>query len=165
MTTLQKNLVKFCDTSHWRSVVGLTLNLKQSIVTPSGGFISIDELGAKRSFRHFMNRLNRRIYKSAFRQHGKRLQVIPLLERSAEGRWHYHVAIEPPSFLDDTEFGQIAMEAWLQTPMGYGHCGISTDVNEGWISYMTKLRGKSGLEAYIDCIDTDAFYNTPIASA
>jgi hypothetical protein len=148
-----------CDTSQWRSVVGLTLNLKQSVVTAFDGFIRLDELAAKKTFRHFMNLLNRRIYNFAFRRYGKRLRVIPILEKSAEGRWHYHAAIEPPLFIDASSFGDIAMGVWLQTDLGYGHGEVVADVDAGWIAYMAKLRCKSGLEAYTDCIDTEAFYN------
>lgn len=93
-----------------------------------------------------------------------RLKVIPILEKSESGRWHYHVAMEAPAFLDDDEFANMAMEAWLRTDLGYGNGEISTNVDGGWIIYMTKLRGKSGLEQFLDCIDTDAFY-PPIAGA
>ena len=163
MTTLQEKtaLIKLCHTSHWRSSVGLTLNLKQSAVTTSGGVVRLDELTAKKAFRHYMNVLNRRIYNSAFRKHGKRPRVIPILEKSEEGRWHYHAAIEPAQFMDPNSFGEIAMDVWRQTSLGYGHGEITIDVDAGWIAYMAKLRGKSGLEAYTDCIDTDAFYNPP----
>jgi hypothetical protein len=161
MTQLQEKtaLIQLCETSHWHSVVGLTFNLKQSDVTPLGGFVRIDELTAKKAFRHYMNVLNRRIYGAAFRHHGKRLRVIPILEKSADGRWHYHAAIEPPRFQDKSAFGGIAMDVWLQTPLGYGHGEISVNADGGWIAYMAKLRGKSGLDEYFDCIDTEAFYN------
>jgi hypothetical protein len=161
VTALQENtaLIKFCDISHWRSAVGLTLNLKQSVEMPSGGFVRLDELAAKKAFRHYMKLLNRQIYKCAFRHHGKRLRVIPILEKSEEGRWHYHAAMEPPLFMDANGFGDIAMDVWLQTPLGYGHGEISKDVDAGWIAYMAKLRSKSGLEQYFDTIDTEAFYN------
>ena len=163
MTTFQEKtaLIEFCDTSHWRSVVGLTLNLKQTVVTPSGGFVRIDELTAKKAFRHYMKLLNRRIYKAAYRHHGKQLRVIPILEKSADGRWHYHAAIEPPWFMDANRFGDIAMDVWLQTPLGYGHGEISIDADAGWFAYMAKFRSKSGLEYYYDCIDTEAFHNPP----
>ena len=61
--------------------------------------------------------------------------------------------------MDASSFGDIAMDVWLQTPLGYGHGEISIDVDAGWIAYMAKPRGKSGLEEYFDCIDTEAFYN------
>lgn len=80
-------LIQLCDTSHWRSVVGLTLNLKQCITTVSGGFIRLDELSAKKTFRRYVNGLNRQVYGSAYRHHGKRLRVIPILEslQTADG--------------------------------------------------------------------------------
>ena len=124
-------LVQFYDTSHWRSVVGLTLNLKQSVVTPSGGFVRLDELTAKKAFGNYMNDLNCRIYKAAFRHHGRRLRVIPIVEKSADGRWHYHAAIEPPSHMDANSFGDTAMEAWLQTPLGYDHGDVAINVDTG----------------------------------
>ena len=96
------------------------------------------------TFRHYMNRMNRRIYKSAFRHRGKRLRVIPFLEKSEEGRWHYHVAIEPPTFMEASDFGDVAMEVWLQTLHGYAHGEVAIDANAGWIAYMAKRRGKSG---------------------
>jgi hypothetical protein len=163
LTTVQEKiaLMQLCDTSRWRSVVGLTLNLKQSVVTASGGFVRLDELMAKKAFRHYMNMLNRRIYNSAFRHHGKRLRVIPILEKSEDGRWHYHVAIEPPEFMEAESFGNIAMVIWLGTFLGYGHGEISASVDAGWSAYMAKRRGKSGLEGYFDSIDTEAFYNPP----
>ena len=60
-----------------------------------------------------MNLLNRAVYGSAFRRHGKRLRVLPVLEkgevgaralrswdRGTSGRWHIHCAIELPSHFD-----------------------------------------------------------------
>ena len=161
VTTLEENtaLIRMCDTSQWRSVVGLTLNLKQSIKLETGGFVKVDELTAKKAFRHFMNVLNRHIYKAAFRHQGKQLRVVPILERSESGRWHYHVAIEPPVYMESNEFADAAMEAWLQTPLGYGHGEISLYVDAGWNAYMAKRRSKAGFEFYFDCIDTEAFHN------
>jgi len=161
VTRLQEKnaLIQLCDTSHWRSIVGLTLNLKQSITTEAFGFVRIDELTAKKAFRQYMHDLNRQIYRAAFRHHGKRLRVIPILEKSEDGRWHYHVAMEPPNFMDSKGFGDIAMEVWRLTFLGYGHGAISTNGDAGWPAYMAKLRSKSGFEHYFDCIDTEAFYN------
>jgi hypothetical protein len=155
----QAALHQLCKTSHWHSAIGMTLNLKQSIVTEASGFLMVDELRAKAAFRDFMNRLNRRIYKSSYRHRGKRLRVVPILEKSAEGRWHYHLAIEPPAFTDPSDFGEIAMTCWLSTPLGYDHGDVTINVDAGWATYMLKLRGKSGLESYVDCIDIEALYN------
>lgn len=160
-TNIQRSaaLIDISDTSHWRSVVGLTFNLKQSIPTQLGGFVRIDEFSAKKAYRRYMNGLNRHVYGAAFRHHGKRLRVIPIIEKSAEGRWHYHVAIEPPHFMEASDFGNVAMELWLQMPLGYAHGDVTINADQGWIAYMAKRRGKSGLEEYYDCIDTEAFHN------
>ena len=48
------------------------------------------------------------------------------------------------------------MGLWLRTPLGYGHGDFTVNVDEGWTAYMAKRRGKSGLENYYDCIDTEA---------
>lgn len=157
-------LVQMCDTTHWGSVIALTLNLKQSIPTGTGGFVPLDELMAKKAFGRYMRTLNRRTYKSAFRHHRKRLRVIPILEKSMGGRWHYHIAIEPPLFIEHAAFGELAMEAWLKGDLGYGHGDVCLRADPGWINYMTKGRTKSAFEHYFDCIDIDAYYN-PVASA
>jgi hypothetical protein len=96
--------------------------------------------------------------------YGKRLRVIAILEKSEGGRWHYHAAIEPPTFIDHIAFGELAMKTWSETDSGYGYGDVCLNANSGWITYMTKRRTKSPFEHYFDCIDTDAFYN-PAASA
>jgi hypothetical protein len=106
-----------------------------------------------------MNRLNRQLYGAAFRHHGKRLRVIPIIEKSAEGRWHYHVAIEPPVFMEAVDFSKVAMDIWLNSSLGYAHGDTTVNADTGWIAYMAKRGGKSGLEDYYDCIDTEAFHN------
>ena len=124
----------------------------------------VDELAAKKAFKEYMRLLNRRIYGAAHRHHGKRLRVIPILERSVNRRWHYHVAIEPPSFMNGAEFGELAMAMWLKGDLGYEFGDVAENADSYWISYMAKLRTKSDFEHYFDCIDTDTFFN-PAASA
>jgi hypothetical protein len=160
----KKALLKFCDTSHWRSPVALTLNLKQSFQNNMGQSIMIDEYGVKKAFKRYIHALNRRVYRSAYRHHGKRLRTIPVLEKSQNGRYHYHIAIEPPLHLDSKSFGELAMETWLESDSAYRYGEVSLDTDFGWLVYMAKYRTKSDFEHYFDCIDTEAYYN-PGASA
>lgn len=160
----QQALTAVCDTTHWRAVVALTLNLKQSVPTPNGGFALVDEQACKKTFKRFCNSLNREVYGAAHRHHKKRLRIIPILEHPASGRWHYHVAIEPPEFMDGESLAERAVKQWEQTPLGYGHGHVCAQADSGWLPYMTKFRTKEVFEDFLDCLDVEALHN-PIASA
>src|SRR5919201_4152600 len=106
---------KMLDTSHWRSIWDLTLTVKQglcSAVPPDNAlgsknshmWFAIDEAQAKKTFRHFINLLNRAVYRNAVHRHGKRLRVIAVVEKDGDGRLHIHAAIEPPMHLGAAEF-------------------------------------------------------------
>jgi hypothetical protein len=69
------------DTSSWGDFCDVTLTLKQGHQPHSGGWVKTDDYRCRHAFRHFMNLLNRAAYGSAFRRHGKRLRVLPVLEK------------------------------------------------------------------------------------
>ncbi|MGY3370225.1 hypothetical protein ACVWZL_007350 [Bradyrhizobium sp. GM2.4] len=46
-------LAGWCDTAHWRAIVAVTLNLKQSVLTPDGGYVLVDEQACKKAFKRF----------------------------------------------------------------------------------------------------------------
>ena len=100
------------DTSSWGEFCDVTLTLRQGRQAEGSGWMKIDHYQCRQAFRHFMNLLNKAVYPYAFRRHGKRLRVLPVLEkgevrarslrrweRGTSGRWHIHCAIElPPHF-------------------------------------------------------------------
>ena len=153
-----------CPTSHWRSVCALSLNMKQAYRDRDGYSKYVCEIEAKKEFGKYCFELNRKIYKSAHRHHGKRLKIIPFIEKKEFGRWHYHLAIEPPEHLQAVEFCETAMALWENTPLGYGHGMYKTNRDQGWIEYCAKHASKSFLETYSDCLDIDSLHN-PVASA
>ena len=166
---------KMLDTSHWRSVCDFTLTLKQglcSAVPPDNALgsknshmrIAIDEAQSKKAFRHFRNLLNRAVYGNAVHRHGKRLRVIPVVEKNGDGRWHIHGAIEPPTHLGADEFDRLIRECWRRTDWGYCRIQVRPDANQEWVAYMLKTSQKSGLENWFDCIDLVCLHN-PIADA
>src|ERR1700678_2554956 len=61
----------FFDTSRWGAFCDVTLTLKQAWQPDRGGWLKIDDYRCRQAFRHFMNLLNRAVYGSAFRRHGK----------------------------------------------------------------------------------------------
>jgi hypothetical protein len=166
------------NTSHWHSVCAATLTLKQ-------GQHSDIETQYKKAFRRFMNMLNATAFGNAARYRNKRLRVIPILEKTESGRWHYHAAIEPPAHMSREQFtGQVRL-CWWKTHWGHRIVDLEFDFNlpwlhalrgkvytlqggvyasSGWISYILKDRSKSGFESWFDCIDLSSLYN-PIADA
>ena len=112
-----------------------------------------------------MRALNRRVYKSAYVRHGKRLQAMAFLEKSAEGRYHYHAAIEAPKHMAQDEFCKLAMDVWLEQYFGYGHGDAKSNADRGWIDYMAKIKSKNGFDHYFDCLDIGTLHNNKIVIA
>jgi hypothetical protein len=71
----------FFDTSNWGPFCDVTLTLKQARQSERGAWVKIDDYPCRQAFRHFMNLLNRAVYGAAFRRYGKRLRVLPVLEK------------------------------------------------------------------------------------
>jgi hypothetical protein len=124
-----------------------------------------------------MNLLNRAVYGAAFRRYGKRLRVLPVLEkgevratalrsweRGTSGRWHIHCAIELPSHFDAVVLERLIRDSWAKVEWGHGRILVRDGANAGWISYMLKDRRKSEFDGFADCIIIESLYN-PIADA
>src|ERR1700733_7049539 len=89
------------DTSRWREMVDVTLTLKQGCKAHDGiTSVLIDQYQCTQAFKRFMALLNKAVYGNAVIRFGKRINVIPVKEKSAFGRWHYHCAMEIPDRLD-----------------------------------------------------------------
>src|SRR6202042_973441 len=71
----------FFDTSSWGPFCDVTLTFKQIRQSDSGAWIKIDDYRCRQAFRHFMSLLNRAVYGAAFRRYGKRVRVLPVLEK------------------------------------------------------------------------------------
>jgi hypothetical protein len=124
-----------------------------------------------------MNLLNRAVYGAAFRRHGKRLRVLPVLEkgevrapalrsreRGTSGRWHIHCAIELPLHFDAIALESLIRRLWAKVEWGYGRVLVGDGANAGWIDYMLKDRQKSEFDGFLDCIVIESLHN-PIADA
>ena len=160
--------VHFCD---------VTLTLKQARQSDSGAWIKIDDYRCRQAFRHFMSLLNRAVYGAAFRRYGKRVRVLPVLEkgevharalrsweRGTSGRWHIHCAIELPSHFDAVALEKLIRNCWAKVEWGSGRILVRDGANAGWINYMLKDRQKSEFDGFLDCIIIESLHN-PIADA
>jgi hypothetical protein len=165
------------DTSGWREFCDVTLTLKQSHRTESGSWIEVDHCRCSHAFRHFMNLLNKEVYGSAYRRHGKRLRVLPVLERGdvrasalrpcergRSGRWHIHCAIELPLHVDAFALERLIRVCWAKVELSHGRILVRDCANVGWVHYMLKYRQKSEFDGLLDCVILESLHN-PIADA
>ena len=124
-----------------------------------------------------MNLLNKAAYGSAFRRYGKRLRVLPVLEkgelrarslrrweRGTSGRWHIHCAIELPPHFDAFALETLIGDCWAKVELGYGRILVRDGANAGWIDYMLKDGQKSEFDGLLDCVMIESMHN-PIADA
>ena len=119
--------------------LAVTLTMKQQ-----DGPTTIDEILASQNLRHFINRFSKRAFGNASSRHGRRVSVIPVLERSYAGRWHYHLAMANP-FPTLGECDLAIRECWAKTRWGYNEIDIQPLHNRvGWINYITKSRDTGG---------------------
>jgi len=165
------------DTSRWGQFCDVTLTLKQARQSDNSVWIKIHDYPCRRAFRHFMNLLNRAVYGAAFRRYGKRLRVLPVLEkgkvrtrslrsweRGTSGRWHIHCAIELPTHFDAIALERLVRVCWIKVEWGCGRILVRDGANAGWIDYMLKRRQKSAFDVFFDCIIVESFHN-PIVDA
>jgi hypothetical protein len=167
----------FFDTSGWGPFCDVTLTLKQSRQSDSGGWVKINDYRSRQAFRHFMNLLNRAVYGPAFRRYGKRLRVLPVLEKGEvraralrswehgrSGRWHLHGAIELPSHFDAIALESVIHHCWAKVEWAHGRILVRDGANAGWVSYMLKDRQKSEFDDFLDSLVIESLHN-PIVDA
>jgi hypothetical protein len=167
----------FFDTKDWGAFCDATLTLKQARQSDTGVWIKINDYSCRQAFRHFMNLLNKAIYGSAFRRYGKRLRVLPVLEkgevptcalrsweRGTYGRWHIHCAIELPSNFNAVDLEKLIRDCWTKVEWACSRILVRDSANAGWIEYMLKKRQKSEFDGFLDCIIIESLHN-PTADA
>lgn len=145
----QQAFREYADFSGWNAPYAVTLTLRQSITNGLHRVGLTPEL-AQQNLRHFLNMLNNQTLGSAFKNYGKAIPVIPVLEGGQFKRLHYHLAIDCPRDNLKEEFPQLVQRLWSRTQWGYDEVDIQADADNGWISYMTKFRDKHSLEYAID---------------
>ncbi len=138
---MRNQIRKFFKGFSGENTLGLTLTLRQN---ESGEWI--DQIKAQQNFRHFMNLLNTSVFGNGFRRFGKRNVVLPSLECSHSGRWHYHVAIKNPRPDEPFWFEQEIRKLWLKTRWGYKEIHIHRSTDDGWMRYITKLNPRDEID-------------------
>lgn len=69
--------------------------------------------------RHYFNKLDRRIFKSAHRNHGARVNRFVTLENSEGVGWHGHALLSTPSGMQQAAFVSLADQLWHEQQARY----------------------------------------------
>ena len=118
------------DHQNW---LGLTLTLKQMV-----DGVRLDEIISSQNLRHFLNLLNKSIFGNRFKRFGKRIETVPVLEKSETDRFHFHICIKKPDEEKNLRFEQRIRNCWLKTSWGYNELHVHRKIDNGWIDYITK---------------------------
>jgi hypothetical protein len=100
----------------------------------------IDEISASQNFNHFQNLLNKKLFGKRFQRFGVRLNIVPVLERSQNDRWHYHAIMQCPDSKPYWYMHAQITSIWTSTKFGYNEHDIKRSIDHGWTDYITKFK-------------------------
>lgn len=113
-------------------------------------WVRLTEGDAQRNLRHFLNVLHKKLGAYGFQKKAE-LQCVPVLEGDDVVRPHFHLMLDRPACIGPEEYGELIAYEWSRTHWGNQRVTIEPCRNEdGWLSYITKLRTKSDYAAAID---------------
>lgn len=140
---------KSVNLSAWDQPVAVTLTMRQVLNDANGGCLHLDHHQASANLSHFLKRLNRAFFGNAVR-HGRRVNSFAVLEKTSEGRLHYHALIDRPQTVEREAFDSAVELCWSKTKWAQRQIDIQHSANEGWLSYMLKARTKTNFYDDID---------------
>lgn len=151
-SAIQSSVRDFLSIDDWNSPFAVTLTMKQRLMGELNGnpsFTKLDRYEASKNLKHFLNKLNRRLFKNSHARFGKRVRVIPILEGGSGTNLHWHLVIECPR--DDLVdvFPSMIDSLWRATNWGDVQTHIAP-CDAGWLDYITKRRSKPDFGTSID---------------
>lgn len=118
--------------------MAVTLTLKQTI-WHDGIVKRLDRIEATKNLREFLNRLNRLYFGNKVKRYNQRLDVFPILEKSYDGRLHYHLTIRNPEPENPELLDERIRKCWEQTYFGDRQIDVQQTHNvSGWNAYISK---------------------------
>ncbi len=136
--------------------VNFTFTQKQVV---DGQWIS--DTVSVQNFRHFSNKLNKRVFGNAFRRYGRKLQMFVVQENNETQRHHLHCIIECPDFIRPLDFVVLVQDCWISTRFGYRQLDfeVPSDFERrvGWVNYCLKRRTKQEYSSSIDWSNSTCF--------
>lgn len=151
---MREKMISYFDKVDFTNPIAVTLTLKRVTYSETNGikFHSyLDDVKTTQNVRHFLNRLNQRIFGNRFRRFGKRLKVIPVIEGDNKTRPHIHFTFDVPNHLSKDDFTLMVRECWERTHFGYHQYDITRIYDlRGWIDYKLKTRSKDDYGRSVD---------------
>jgi len=142
---------EFIENDPIPNALAVTLTFKQ---------VTLIDSEAKKCVRHFMNRLNYKVYGKRFQRHGKKLSILPVFEGNRNVRLHVHLSLEQPESLSFDKYSKLIHESWGKTNFGHRNIDIQPQY-DGWIGYLLKHKSKS--DGVLSSIDWEN-YHPPTSS-
>lgn len=134
---LKESIRNYIHSLPMKECLSVTLTMKQVVNKEY-----LDDIKSKTNFRHFMNLLNKKVYGNAHKRFQKSISVLPVLEKSSDGRFHYHLVLEQPQKIQRNVYESLIYECWKDTKFGYNQIDIRNIYSSGWIDYITKFVSK-----------------------
>ena len=151
-TSIQKDtLIEFIKNIQWNTPISVTLTEKKLCEK----YGKNDDIKSSLNTKHFLNRLNKKIYGNSFLRFNKRIKSFVVMEVNKDNRHHLHMILDQPNRLDYIKFKHLILNCWKVTNFGYNQNCIKEIYNEfGWLNYITKKRTKNEFLSSIDWLNT-----------
>ena len=146
---IKNEILQFLHSIRFENPTSITLTQKQHI----NGF-PIDNIRSSQNTKHFLNRLNQKIFKNSYRRYGQRLKSFVVMEGNKSIRHHIHLILDRPHRLTYEEFTYLISDSWSKTKFGYQHIDIQQMYSDGWYEYLLKCRSKTNVLTNIDWENT-----------
>ena len=118
-----------------------------------------------KAFAVFSHHLDRAVCGNCANRFGKRVKVIPVVEKSDLGReGTFTRLLKSRAHIDPVAFDELVRKCWSKVDWAHDRVELKDDADFGWLKYMLKPRQKAGLENWSDCIVWELLHN-PIADA
>ena len=135
MNSLLKSSIKnYVNQLPMKDCLSVTLTMKQVVNKEY-----LDDISSETNFRHFINLLNKQVYGNAHKRFKKSVSVLPILEKSSDNRFHYHLLLEKPNHIQQEVYELMIVDCWKKTKFGYNQIDIRNIYSDGWVHYITKF--------------------------
>ena len=125
----------------WHDPIEFDATLKQAFTMGDGYFIKGDGERFDLNFRWFLRRLNRILYGNKSDDIG--IPMFCVLERSIEGRWHFHTLTDRPPGISRIQLAYAVRLCWMQIPFAHERI-LFGPVDQNWKRYLLKPSQKPG---------------------